>query len=106
MSATEDALARARQHAPFLRRLAEQMPEIVERVGRGDAPSALAAARAYGDTADDAPRALRLERRALALAVALADLSGLISLEQVMAALSDFADYALHRAIRCAMLER
>ncbi|MCL6739598.1 bifunctional [glutamine synthetase] adenylyltransferase/[glutamine synthetase]-adenylyl-L-tyrosine phosphorylase [Sphingomonas sp. RB56-2] len=49
---------------------------------------------------------LRRRRHALALAVALADLSGEQPLEWVTAKLSDFADAAMDEALRTAMLER
>ena len=49
---------------------------------------------------------LRRQRHALALAVALADLSGEQPLEWVTATLSDFADTAMDEALRAAMLER
>src|SRR5262249_22796015 len=50
--------------------------------------------------------ALRGERRRLALALAVGDLSGVLSFEDVTGALSAFADRALDRAIRAAILER
>ena len=49
---------------------------------------------------------MRRQRHGLALAVALGDLAGELSLEQVTAHLSDFADHAIDRALRAAMLER
>nr|WP_240699931.1 bifunctional [glutamine synthetase] adenylyltransferase/[glutamine synthetase]-adenylyl-L-tyrosine phosphorylase [Sphingomonas gei] len=51
-------------------------------------------------------RRLRLERRRLALLVALGDLSGRFDLTKVTTLLSDFADDALDRAIRTAIRER
>jgi glutamate-ammonia-ligase adenylyltransferase len=51
-------------------------------------------------------RRLRLERRRLALLVALGDLSGRFDLTRVTRLLSDFADDALDRAIRAAIRER
>jgi glutamate-ammonia-ligase adenylyltransferase len=51
-------------------------------------------------------RRLRLERRRLALLVALGDLSGRFDLTRVTGLLSDFADDALDRAIRTAIRER
>ena len=51
-------------------------------------------------------RQLRRERRVLALAVALGDLAGLLDLCAVTAALTDFADRALDRAICAAIAER
>lgn len=51
-------------------------------------------------------RRLRIERRRLALLVALGDLSGVYTLDAVTGALSDFADYALQAAIAAAIEER
>ncbi|OWK33498.1 bifunctional [glutamine synthetase] adenylyltransferase/[glutamine synthetase]-adenylyl-L-tyrosine phosphorylase [Sphingomonas dokdonensis] len=51
-------------------------------------------------------RALRLTRRRLALHVALGDLAGVFDLTDVTHRLTDFADQALDRAIRAAILER
>lgn len=51
-------------------------------------------------------RQLRLDRRALALTVAIGDLSGAMDLTQVTHTLTDFADRALDRAIRAAIEER
>ncbi|MEH3106004.1 MAG: bifunctional [glutamine synthetase] adenylyltransferase/[glutamine synthetase]-adenylyl-L-tyrosine phosphorylase [Sphingomonas fennica] len=100
------ALARIDDHAPFLRQLVRQRPEIVAAtVGEGGLPAALAEARA--DAADrPVAEALRRERQGVALAVALADLAGAAPLEAVCAALSDFADRALDRAIAAAIEER
>jgi [glutamine synthetase] adenylyltransferase / [glutamine synthetase]-adenylyl-L-tyrosine phosphorylase len=56
-------------------------------------------------TDSDFAARLRQERQSVALAVALADLSG-ASFEEATRALSDFADSALDRAIRAAMIER
>ena len=104
MDATEsralaDALARAERHSPFLRGLIERHPTAVDRIGSGDFSIA---------ASEEQPiaRALRLERQQLALAVAIGDLAGLLSFEQATAALSDFADAALDRAIAAAIEER
>ena len=51
-------------------------------------------------------RRLRLDRRALALSVAIGDLAGVLDLTAVTHALSDFADRALDTAIRAAIMER
>lgn len=65
----------------------------------------LEAARGFEGAASEGQR-LRIERRRLALVVALGDLSGAFDLTRVTALLSDFADDALDRAIRAAILER
>ena len=51
-------------------------------------------------------RGLRRRRHALALAVALGDLAGELSLERVTALLSDFADSAIDQAVAAALAER
>ena len=92
MSPIEEARARADRWSPFLSGLIAR-----------DA----ATAQALGDDADmPLMRRLRLERRRLALEVALGDLSGELDLTAVTARLSDFADGALDRAIAAAIAER
>jgi glutamate-ammonia-ligase adenylyltransferase len=51
-------------------------------------------------------RRLRIERRAMALNVAIGDLAGVLDLTAVTGALTRFADYALDTAIRTAIEER
>ena len=96
------ALARARAEAPFLAMLLDREPLLAERLvaGRIDAD--------YTSSTPDMPiaRRLRLDRRALALTVAIGDLSGAMDLTAVTHALSDFADRALDEAIRAAIEER
>ena len=99
------AVARAEAHAPFLRRLIARRPDVIDALGRGGLVLALAEAKAEAAADEDAPRALRRERQAVALAVALADLAG-APLETLVAALTDFADRALDRAIATAFRER
>jgi [glutamine synthetase] adenylyltransferase / [glutamine synthetase]-adenylyl-L-tyrosine phosphorylase len=98
------ALARATAHAPFLAAAAAVFPDIAENFVEqgGDAAIAQALALDGGPVGEH----LRRRRHALALAVALADLSGEQSLEWVTATLSDFADAAMDEAIKAAMLER
>src|SRR5687768_14169188 len=98
------ALERAEAHAPFLRSAAATFPAVVSAFLEegGDAAVALALAEG-GETVAER---LRRRRHALALATALADLSGEQPLEWVTAKLSDFADSAMDQAIRAAMLER
>ncbi len=105
-TAGAEALDRARRHAPFLRRLADRYPAVADRLAAADIAGALALARAAGTGEPLPARALRRERHALALAVAVGDLAGLLGFEQVTAALSDFADRALDAAIRAAIAER
>jgi glutamate-ammonia-ligase adenylyltransferase len=100
----EGAIARARDHSPFLAMLLTREPQLAE-----DLPGALldplAAARDIPGEMSAGAR-LRIERRRLALLVALGDLSGHFDLTRVTHTLSDFADDALDRAIRAAILER
>ncbi|WP_118856348.1 bifunctional [glutamine synthetase] adenylyltransferase/[glutamine synthetase]-adenylyl-L-tyrosine phosphorylase [Sphingomonas mesophila] len=98
------ALERAREHAPFLRSAGEALPDLADCFVAEGSGAALAMSANAGD--GDVARRLRLERRALALAVALGDLAGELSLEQVTAALSDFADRAIDLALGAAVEQR
>ena len=90
-----EALARAERWSPHLRLLMRRFPDVVER---------LAAGQLY-DTCPkidpDRPvaQALRIAKGQMALAVAIGDLAGVLSLEAVTAHLSAFADRALDLAI-------
>jgi glutamate-ammonia-ligase adenylyltransferase len=99
-----DACARARAEAPFLRLLLDREPDIAAEAAEGRLP-AIEHAR-IDDPAMPLARRLRLERRRLALIVALGDLAGWFDLTAVTGALSDFADYALDAAIAAAIAER
>ncbi len=101
--AFEDAIARARAEAPFLKVLLDREADVTVALSAGQVPDLAALA-----PADDLPVPVRLrrERRRLALAVAIGDLAGALDLSDVTAALSDFADRALDMAIRTAILER
>ncbi|MGI8932391.1 MAG: bifunctional [glutamate--ammonia ligase]-adenylyl-L-tyrosine phosphorylase/[glutamate--ammonia-ligase] adenylyltransferase, partial [Sphingomicrobium sp.] len=98
------ALARAEAHAPFLRAASAAFASVAATFVEtgGDA----AVAKALGQDHDEVAVCLRRRRHALALAVALADLSGEQPLEWVTAALSDFADASMHQALETAMIER
>lgn len=100
------ALDRARNHAPFLSRGLERRPDLAELLVQGDGDAALALAKSAGEGIDDTGLALRREKRALALVLAIGDLAGEFSLEKVMRELSLFADRALHRAIGAAIARR
>ncbi|MDQ3078604.1 MAG: bifunctional [glutamine synthetase] adenylyltransferase/[glutamine synthetase]-adenylyl-L-tyrosine phosphorylase [Pseudomonadota bacterium] len=99
-----DAYERAKLHSPFLRAASERWPEISHRFISEGAESAIALA--LESSGDSVAVSLRRQRHGLALAVALGDLAGELSLEQVTAHLSDFADQAIDAALRTAMLER
>lgn len=81
----------------------EARPDIVETF-IADGPGK-AAAQALQSGAGTVEAELRRRRRSLSLAVALGDLAGELSLEQVTQFLSDFADIAIDRAIDSAMAE-
>jgi glutamate-ammonia-ligase adenylyltransferase len=104
LSARGDALQRACEHSPFLREAIEARPEIAH-VFREDGAAA-AAALAQTGAGDSLESTLRRQRHALALAVALGDLAGDFSLEQVTGLLSDFADHAMDEAVNAAIRER
>ena len=101
-AAVAHALKRAEANAPFLHTLARREPEVVKTLLSGGPVPILAEGGVLADTARD----LRVARRRLALTVALLDLSGTLDLSGVTAALTDFADAALDRAIRAAVAER
>jgi len=93
-----DAIERARANAPFLARSLDRLPDLAALLAAGDAEAALAYCAAAGDGA--APDvAMRRERLALALTLAIGDLAGAFTLDQVMVRLSQFADDTLGRAI-------
>jgi glutamate-ammonia-ligase adenylyltransferase len=93
------AIARAHAHAPYLSRGLNQLPQLAELLAAGDGAGALAWARRAGDDVADVGKALRREKQALALALAIGDLAGAFPLLTVTGELSDFADRALDAAI-------
>ncbi|MGL6044592.1 MAG: glutamine-synthetase adenylyltransferase, partial [Sandaracinobacteroides sp.] len=100
-----EAQARAEANAPFLRGLIRREPELLEVMARDGFEAALQIAQARLD-AERPAQSLRQARGGVALAVALADLSGDWPLEQVTGALTRFADTALDFAITAAFAER
>lgn len=100
------ALARARSHSPFLRLQLDARPAVAEALAGGDLTIALDRTRAAGAGAPDVGAALRRERSALALALGIGDLAGLLPLEDVVGALSDFADRAVEEALAAAIAAR
>ena len=66
-----EAIARARAHAPFLARGLDRFPDLAELLARGDGEQALLAAKQAGQAAPAPDRALRLEKNALALVLAI-----------------------------------
>jgi [glutamine synthetase] adenylyltransferase / [glutamine synthetase]-adenylyl-L-tyrosine phosphorylase len=105
-AALGEALDRARAHAPFLRRLALREPGVTAALEAGDLNAALALGDVAAEGEQGIEAVLRGRRRRVALALAIGDLSGLLSMPAVTRRLSDFADAALDEAIRAAILER
>lgn len=99
------ALSRARAFSPFLGLVLGREPALTETLEQA-LRNPLAAA-SQGLAEDMAVgRRLRIERRRVAMLVALGDLAGAFDLTKVTRLLSDFADSAVDRAIRAAILER
>ena len=100
------ALARARAHAPFLERGLVRLPELAALLAAGDGEGALAWAKTAGAGAPSVGSALRREKLALAVALAVGDLAGAFPLLRVTGELSAFADRALDAAIAEAIQRR
>jgi [glutamine synthetase] adenylyltransferase / [glutamine synthetase]-adenylyl-L-tyrosine phosphorylase len=100
----ENAMSRAAAHAPFLAHAMARRPELVALLGDGKFDAALDMA--LGDDGPDLRARLRRQREGLALCVAIGDLAGRLSLEDVMGHLSAFADQALDAAIAHAIRTR
>ena len=100
-----DAIDRARQHSPFLRMQLERFPAIARQLADGDLAGALEKARGEG-LAEDVAAAVRRERSAHALVLAIGDLAGCLSLERVTRELSDLADRSIERSVVRALAER
>ncbi|HWK35344.1 bifunctional [glutamine synthetase] adenylyltransferase/[glutamine synthetase]-adenylyl-L-tyrosine phosphorylase, partial [Sphingomonas sp.] len=100
----QHAIARAQAEAPFLAGLIDREPALVDTMGAALADPVAAAA--IDDPDMPVGRRLRLERRRLALIVAIGDLAGLYDLTRTTEALTAFADHALDSAIATAIRER
>ncbi|MET0363679.1 MAG: bifunctional [glutamine synthetase] adenylyltransferase/[glutamine synthetase]-adenylyl-L-tyrosine phosphorylase [Sphingobium sp.] len=100
------ALNRAAAHSDYLARQLEVFPDIAALLGRGEVDAAWDAALHVSDADMPVAKALRLDKRARGLVIAIADLAGAWPLETVTARLSSFADEALDRAIAAAFAER
>ena len=98
-----DAVARAEKHSPFLRVQLEAHPGVVAALARGSIEKAVQVALQAGADVPEVGTKLRRERTALALALAIGDLAGGLSLEEVTRALSDLADRSLERAVAAAI---
>lgn len=101
-----DALARARAHAPYLERGLDRLPALESLLAAGQVEAALAWARAAGDGAETVASALRREKLALSVALAVGDLAGALPLLRITGELSDFADRSLDAAIADAIRAR
>ncbi|MCJ2180677.1 bifunctional [glutamine synthetase] adenylyltransferase/[glutamine synthetase]-adenylyl-L-tyrosine phosphorylase [Novosphingobium album (ex Hu et al. 2023)] len=93
------AIDRARAHAPHLEAALRRLPDLADILASGNGEAALAYARAAGEGVADTGVALRRERLALSLALAIGDLAGAFPLLKVTGELSAFADRALDAAI-------
>lgn len=93
------ALERARAHAPYLAHGLDRLPALEALLAAGDGAAALAWARGAGEGAPTVASALRREKLALALMLAIGDLAGALPLLRVTGELSAFADRALDAAI-------
>ena len=103
-SSRKEALERANAHSPFLREAALARPDIADLfVERG---SIAAVELATSSSGDQLEQRLRRERHGLSLAVALGDIAGELSLEEVTRLLSDFADRAIDEVVAAAIRER
>ena len=100
------ALTRARTHSPYLERGLARMPELQALLAEGDGEAALALAKTAGLGAPTVGAALRREKLALAVALAVGDLAGAFPLLRVTGELSAFADRALDAAIAEAIRRR
>ncbi|WP_342773189.1 glutamine-synthetase adenylyltransferase [Alteraurantiacibacter aquimixticola] len=93
----DNALRRARDHAPFLALAMKRLPHLAELLEQGRADEALALAKAVDE--GDLGKALRIERLGLALVLGVGDLAGHFPLARVTLELSQCADRALDKAI-------
>ncbi len=100
------ALERAEKHSPFLRVALAGHPEIAAASRSGRIGDAIRAVRNKAGDVPELSTALRQQRSALALALAIGDLAGLLPLERLVRELSDFADDAIERALDAAIRAR
>ena len=102
--ARSDAVGRAEAFSPFLREAMLALPAVRDAFLAGGPDKAISLA--LSPSGSDVEVELRRQRHGLAVALALGDLAGESSLEAVTRQLSDFADEAIDRAVRQALLER
>ncbi len=106
MTDLPNAIARARAHAPFLSMALDRLPHLEAMLAAGEVEQAFAHAKAAGTGIEDTAIALRRERLALALVLAIGDLAHAFPLARVIGELSDFADRSLNSAIIAAIRRR
>ncbi|MEP2100896.1 MAG: bifunctional [glutamate--ammonia ligase]-adenylyl-L-tyrosine phosphorylase/[glutamate--ammonia-ligase] adenylyltransferase [Parasphingorhabdus sp.] len=95
----KDAIKRAQDHAPYLCQAMEVQPELTALLANEDLDAAFEFVDQAGVDAENVRQKLRREKRALALALAIGDLAGQLSLTEVVTQLSDFADRSLNEAL-------
>ncbi|MFN2258382.1 MAG: glutamine-synthetase adenylyltransferase, partial [Parasphingopyxis sp.] len=100
-----DAIARARDHSPFLRKQIEAHGDIVERLEAGDFAAAEGLAR-MAENGLEIGAALRRRRQRHALVAAIGDLAGEWDLSATVARLSEFADRTVETALAAAWDDR
>ncbi len=100
------AVQRAAAHSGFLAQGLRDFPPLAERLGSGRLDEAWAAIDDLCGPDETPARRLRIERRARALTIAIADLAGAWTLDTVTSRLSDFADRAVGLAVTEAFRER
>lgn len=100
------AIARARAYAPFLANALDRLPDLAALLRAGEGEAALQWARASGENLGDTGRALRRERLAFALTLAIGDLAGAFPLARLTNELSALADRSLDAAIAAAIRQR
>ena len=100
------ALSRADEFAPYLSRAMERLRDLVALLAAGEAEAALEWARQAGAGVDDVGVALRREKLATSLAVAIGDLAGVFPLLRVTGELTALADRSLDAAIADAIRRR
>ena len=98
-------LSHVAEHSPFLWQLVRADPARAIRLLEAEPWAALAAILADARASADVGSALRRARQEIALLVALADLGGAWSLDDVTAALSRAADTFVRAALRAALRE-
>ena len=95
----KEAMARAQANAPYLAMAMDLQPELTALLAEDDIAAALSFCDQAGEGAETVRQKLRREKRALALALAIGDLAGHLTLTDVITRLSDLADRALDEAI-------